>query len=225
MSTTPVAPATPRPADPAPGYLSSSLQYLIDTVQVVWRRSSSASIEDLEKAAAKLPLGAVYYADACRRAAELMDLDARCTLGGLYDQGLGVEHSKEMAFFWYRGAAFHGHPEAQFNLGTMYDHGEGIEESKELAAFWFEMSADQGYPPAQFNLGILFYNGEGVPQSDEKARYWIQKAAEQGYPPAEMALGWLFASGIGGAQSQEEAVYWYHRAAQRGPPCPVYPCG
>jgi len=56
------------------------------------------------------------------KAAELGDIEARCKLGYMYMEGVGVEKDKEKAVHDYEKAAIGGHPEARHNLAVV----EGI---------------------------------------------------------------------------------------------------
>ena len=50
-------------------------------------------------------------------------------VGYMYDNGLGVKHSPELANQWYRKASEKGFPAADFNLGLSYEQGSGVEKT------------------------------------------------------------------------------------------------
>ena len=184
--------------------------------------------------------GEINYTEAVywyRKAAEQGYVDAQFSLGGMYDNGKGVEQDDEQAVYWYRKAAEQGHAKAQNDLGFMYATGAGIEEDSKKAVYWFRKAAEQGYARAQSNLGLLYRKGEGVQQSYGRAVYWLsrvqsksaqkivdqikeaqrkEKAARRGNAVAQFNLGEVYESGRGFGKSDEQASIWYVKAALQG---------
>lgn len=120
-----------------------------------------------------------------KKAAELGNSMAQCTLGSCYDMGLGVTKNFTKAMHWYRQAAEQGDPMGQFLLGNCYEGGIGGSRDFHTAAYWYKKAAEQGNDKAQFRLGglyILFF------QDMEQALYWLRKAAAQGNKDAIGAL-------------------------------------
>ena len=106
---------------------------------------------------------------------------AQRVMGGMYERGLGVKQSYEMAKRLYGLAAQQGDGNAMFNLGIMYETGQGVEQSYERAFEYYEQAAHLGDVQAQYNSGNMYYNGQGVEKDIAQAREWWSKAAAQGH--------------------------------------------
>ncbi len=78
-------------------------------------------------------------------AAELGDERAHFDLGGLYDDGLGVEKSEEQAARWYLAGAERGQVACQYNIAVMYEDGIGITKDPVAAYMWYYLAAQQGF--------------------------------------------------------------------------------
>ena len=86
------------------------------------------------------------YATALREfrvLAEQGDAEAQYLLGGMYDEGYGVNKSDKEALKWWLMAAEQGHAQAQNNLGTGYFDGRGVIQDYEEAAKWWQLAAEQ----------------------------------------------------------------------------------
>ncbi len=81
--------------------------------------------------------------------------EARYRLGGLYENGEGVDQSYLEAARWYREAALMGHAEAQYDLGVLYENGEGLSQDHTAALGWYLRAADQDHLLAQYTLGMI----------------------------------------------------------------------
>lgn len=75
-----------------------------------------------------------------------------------------LEKDPARATAWFREAASHGNPEAQYNLGVAYAMGHGVEHDAGKAVELFERAALQGFPDAVYNLAIMYMNGDGIPR-------------------------------------------------------------
>ena len=62
-------------------------------------------------------------------------------LGFLYENGLGVPQSYDVAAELYVGAAERGDPTGQHLLGLMYDKGHGVSQDFVLAYKWLNLAA------------------------------------------------------------------------------------
>lgn len=62
-------------------------------------------------------------------------------LGYMYDNGLGVPQSYEVAAELYGDAAERGEPRAQHLLGLAYDKGRGVSQDDVLAYKWLSLAA------------------------------------------------------------------------------------
>ena len=78
------------------------------------------------------------------------DLDkAICQLADCFDQGIGVDQNKEMAFDYYkRSADQNGNENSQYRVGVCYYKGEGVIADREKSLFYLRSSAKQFYQPA-----------------------------------------------------------------------------
>lgn len=94
----------------------------------------------------------------------------------LTDEGYGIEQDPEQAAYWYRQAADHGHPEAQYSLARLYASGKGVKKDEEQAERWVSASAGQGFAPAMADLGRRFANGVGAARDDKRAYLWLTLA-------------------------------------------------
>ncbi len=110
--------------------------------------------------------------------AEQGNARAQINLGSLYDYGMGVAESPDIAAQWYQAAALQGNATAQFNLGQMYASGRGVPRDKSAAFKWYLQAANQDLPLAQFNLALMYLNGQGVTQNTEYALDWLFKAGK-----------------------------------------------
>jgi TPR repeat protein len=66
---------------------------------------------------------------------------AMAMLGFLYENGLGVPQSYDVAADLYVGAAERGDPTGQHLLGLMYDKGHGVERDVVEAYKWLNLAA------------------------------------------------------------------------------------
>jgi TPR repeat protein len=163
-----------------------------------------------------------------RKAADQEHIEAKHSLGWMYEHGRGFIHGEEAdkeAMAWYRKAADQGHINAQYNLGLIYANGRGGvqgEEADKEAIVWYRKAAVQGHVNAQYNLGLMYANGRGGiqgDQADKKAMAWYNKAADQGDENALYSLGWMYEHGRGfvyGEAADKKAVACYQKAADKG---------
>ena len=74
-------------------------------------------------------------------------------MGGIYDDGIGVEKNIDEALKWYRKAVQKGNDTAQLRLGLCYELGNGVKQDYGEAVRLYSMSAKQGNEAAQARLG------------------------------------------------------------------------
>lgn len=141
---------------------------------------------------------------------------AQCSLGLMYQLGLGIDRDLSEAFKWYRLAAEQGHTFAQFNVGSMYANGKGVEQDYTETLKWYMLAAEQGSVSAQYSLGSMYDIGKGVKQDYTEALRWYMLAAEQGSARAQNNLGSMYANGKGVKQDYVEALKWCTLAAEQG---------
>ena len=135
--------------------------------------------------------------DLFKKAAAQDCAEAQYWLARLYDDGVGVEQSNELAFAWYKKAAEQGFAEAYYYLASSYRDGKGVAQNDQLAFDWITKAtelADVYLGPTKavsvygrhvaevyFFLGDLYAHGKGVAQSDELAFKLYKLATEHGY--------------------------------------------
>jgi TPR repeat protein len=133
-----------------------------------------------------------------------------------YQQGYGVEESREKSIFWLRRAAECGFPEAENELGSRYHNGESIPQDYSQAFFWYYRAAQNGYTLGEYNLGDAYYNGKGVDVDQSAAFWWYLKAAEHGDADAQYCMWRAFFHGQGVGQDHALATRWLEKAALQG---------
>lgn len=121
-------------------------------------------------------------------AAEAADPLGDLYLGVLYDSGLGVVASPQLAMTWYRRAADAGNASGAFNVGVLYDSGIGVQRDMAQAASWYARAADAGSGRAAYNLAQLHEAGTGVPQSRKRALFYYREAERLGITAARTHL-------------------------------------
>ena len=94
----------------------------------------------------------------------------------MYQNGLGVARTPEVALRWMRAAAEAGNPLAQHGLGFMYMNGECVDRDDAAAVVWFRRAAEQGLEGSMAMLATLYEQGRGVKQDLEAAREWYRRA-------------------------------------------------
>lgn len=70
--------------------------------------------------------------------------EAKCYLGYMYREGIGVEQDLAKAFELFTAAAPE-FPMAEYNLGLMYEKGLFVEKSPEKALEYFALAKEHGY--------------------------------------------------------------------------------
>lgn len=134
----------------------------------------------------------------------------------MFQYGIGVERSIEIAFGHYVDSAEAGNPEGMNTLGILYESGIHVEQSYFEAINWYRASAEAGNGYAMTNLGLMYYNGRGVQSSNSTAAHWFHAAADIGIPYAMAHLGLMYQNGWGVHQSYSEAVHWFRAGAFQG---------
>ncbi len=92
--------------------------------------------------------------------AEDGDAQAKCELGMIYDggyfaNGQDIPQDNTEAVKWYRLAANHGHPTAQYNLGWMYYAGAGVEQDYDEALRLTQLASENGMPNTQARFDLI----------------------------------------------------------------------
>jgi uncharacterized protein len=104
--------------------------------------------------------------------------DAAGVAGSLSETGIGygLQADQTLAVYYFRLAALHGLPVAQFRLGQMLEQGKGLKRNPAEAFHWFSSAAEHGNGPAAGALSVAYAKGEGVQADPEKALFWMDVA-------------------------------------------------
>ncbi len=78
-----------------------------------------------------------------RKAAGQENPAAKCHLGVLYENGLGVPKDYVEAAKWYWQAADEGNIPARERLGVLFENGSGVPQDVVRAYMWFHVAASQ----------------------------------------------------------------------------------
>lgn len=149
--------------------------------------------------------------------AEKGNPQAMLTLGGFYEQGVGVGRNYSKALEWYQKAADAGRPEGYYNLGVCYEIGMGAAGDMAKSIQNYRKAAEMGLTQAMQKLASIYISGAGVPGNTEIGMAWLEKAAAAGMPQALNELGVISLSGLLGQKKDEKkALAMFVRAADLG---------
>lgn len=149
-------------------------------------------------------------------AASLGDADAGFNLAVMYEFGLGLEPSTDMAISWYRKAISGDVPEAMYNLGNIYYLGKGVPQSDEWAMTLYARASRLGDADATCNLASMIWKSRTGPKDEERAISLFEKAGESGSGLAFHNLGSIYDSESELHHSKELAVQFYSKAIELG---------
>ena len=127
----------------------------------------------------------------CKQAAEAGDLQAKTTLGEIYDQ----QGDAASAHRWWKQAADAGHQPARHLLALKYYYGGSVfgpepgwpKDQARAFGIWHE-DAVKGVAASQFMVGVMYHKGEGVEQDLTEAWFWLKLALRNGYKLATDVL-------------------------------------
>ncbi|MBR6038426.1 MAG: sel1 repeat family protein [Candidatus Methanomethylophilaceae archaeon] len=97
------------------------------------------------------------------------DPDAQYVLGTAYQYGLGLEHSDEKSFEWYRKTIDQGHLPALHDMAGFYLFGIGVHESPEKAFEMLERASDGGLAEAFKQIAWMYGAGHGMEKSETES--------------------------------------------------------
>ncbi|NEJ60774.1 hypothetical protein GUK21_31875 [Rhizobium leguminosarum] len=132
------------------------------------------------------PKRTLEQAHACQADAEVGDRDAQLVVAILHDTGDMLEKNHVMAAVWFKAAATHGDPTAQFMLARSYSKAGPFPNPVEEYA-WLATAAANSEMPAQLaplaaatkvNVGKKFvaqFGAQAFQDADDKARLYISK--------------------------------------------------
>ena len=78
-----------------------------------------------------------------------------CSLGYLYEKGIGTQKDEVAAVKFYTLSAEKKYAPAQYNIGLMFEYGTGVKQDKKEAIKWYEKAAKQGFRAAQIKITSL----------------------------------------------------------------------
>lgn len=115
------------------------------------------------------------------KASDLGEPEAKFELGGLYEQGIGVDQDVEQAIVLYEAAAKLDFADAINDLGFLnFQGGLNIPRNQEKALGLFQRAADLGHPEAMFNFAALIDDGDVKDRSLEDAARYLYRALRSG---------------------------------------------
>jgi len=110
--------------------------------------------------------------------AEAGNPEAQHRMAIMFQNGLGLVKSDELAFKWMQASAGLNYPLALHGLGFMYLHGECVDKDEAKAAEYFQKAAEQGLAGSAMTLGLMYEQGQGVKQDPDEAQKWYKKSEE-----------------------------------------------
>lgn len=140
---------------------------------------------------------------------------ANYALAHMYQEGLGVDVSMQIAEEYYKKAADQNFVLAYERLGDLYLNSQDPKKVTD-ALMLFQRSANEDIPAAQYKLGYMYETGLGAKQDYETAKFWYSRAANNNLIKAYLALGLLYESGLGVEKDNLEAYKYYRIAAEAG---------
>ena len=116
----------------------------------------------------------------------------------MYDSGLGCAAGPRAGAEWYRKAAEHGDPTAQFNLGVMYGTGTGRSAGPRAGAAVVSQGGRAGRTRTRSSTSASSTRTAGASRRiSPRPRSGTASAAEQGSANAQYALGVMYDTGRG----------------------------
>jgi TPR repeat protein len=89
----------------------------------------------------------------------------------MYEKGLGVIRSFQMAFKWYLQAANKGLAISQCSVGRFYEYGNGFQIDTTSALKWYQKSANQGHSDGQKAVYRLNRSGFFMTNKESKQKF------------------------------------------------------
>ena len=107
----------------------------------------------------------------------LKEIRCLCSLGYMYEVGLGCQKDLTKALECYKIAADLDDPIAQCNYAYCHYEGIGCPVDEHTAFEYFQLSASKDHPRALFYMGECYFYGRGVEMDYQKAIEYYQRAA------------------------------------------------
>lgn len=148
------------------------------------------------------------------KAAAKSHTDAQLYLALCYEDGRGVNKSKEDAVMWYKRASTRNKLALHKYLKLKYDkkaYEQVIRYRNELL-----YAADGGNSDSQYQLGEWFSKHNSQAAYRDEAYLWYSLAAKKGNIDAMCKLAECYENGAGVYSNIDEALKWYKKAAKGG---------
>ncbi|KAJ3309674.1 hypothetical protein HDV04_005863 [Boothiomyces sp. JEL0838] len=167
-------------------------------------------------------------------------------LGMMFEDGLGVKNSPELAIQLYQRAIELGNTEGLYKASMMYMMGKGVKKDLKESARLMKLCSKTGYPPSITMLGNMYLDGNGVHRDCQKALELFKltkgttvgeynmgvaylkmrdytnaldcftNTAYEGFAPSQFQLARMYELGRGVKSDLREAMNWYEIAAAQG---------
>ncbi len=132
-------------------------------------------------------------------------------LGDQYFYGEGQEKNIELAYTYYKKAAYLNNPVGYYNVAKYFIEKENTKQFLEN----LNKSMELGYSKAAIKLSELYLNGFGVRKSKKKAFKYLEFAVKLNDINALPQLGDFYLEGIGVKKDEKKAYSLYEIAANK----------
>ena len=158
---------------------------------------------------------------------------AQNNLGYAYDNGLGIDKNKKLAYAWFVKAAEQNQVHAITSLASYYLNGEVVDQSYVKAFEFYKKAAQENFNRAIYGLGLMHEKGQGTQFNYKKAKELYLKAEELGHKFAKtrfnalegkvfsaLHLAFIYFKGseteFGIPVDLAEAAFWFKIAEYKG---------
>lgn len=154
-----------------------------------------------------------------KRCMEMRIPESFAVMGGMYNEGNGVECDRQRAMELYQRALDEGYLEAYdnmawyylFNMETLqYRNDAEVQQGISL----LRKGIEYGVAQCLSTLAYCHQEGIGVPKKTEQAFRWYKKAAEAGDPRSYFNVGYMYYYGNGCQENDSEAWKWFTRGSK-----------
>jgi len=142
--------------------------------------------------------------------------EALCSLGYMYEYGLGTKIDNIKAIDCYAKAADKGNYVAKYNLGCAYFDGRIVEQDYKKSYDYLVDAVKANYAPAKYSLGYMYYTGRGVDVDLNKAKELFLDAAKQNESQSLYMLAYMYNLGKGVEVDHKKAIEYYEKSAKYG---------
>jgi len=144
------------------------------------------------------------------------EAEALCSLGYMYEYGLGTKIDYTKAIDCYTKAADKGNYVAKYNLACSYFDGRIVERDYKKSYDYLVDAVKANYAPAKYSLGYMYYTGRGVDVDLNKAKELFLDAAKQNENQSLYMLAYMYNLGKGVEVDHKKAIEYYELSAKHG---------